>query len=270
MGLVSNLNFDFSKIEDIFFKRPVSHLAKPKIGLLLGRHASLTDCNAAFEVLMAMGYSPLIVADSSHKLTGIPAEIFLVSTNKMHYSNSDEAISALEGCSMIIALCGREINSALELLLSKLAVEYRGFLVADSTTLDKHSWKAQPVMYFSAIKSILSQLKKRIEQSSGLNLKADYIREFSSQTGSIIMSVDESQALVADSSISADVMVINAGHKINKTAFAVLVATLLAESFGSYKLGFINYVMAGAYLYTESYEKEDRASGLKKFLEKQF
>jgi hypothetical protein len=270
LDFITNSNKDSDAVlKKVLFDRPVSSLARPQIAMLVGKYCDLRNINTIYEILIAIGFMPIIIADNDFKLTGLPADIFMMSKDKKSYANSDEIIMTINNCSTVLVLTGGEINSCLDILLSKLALSYKGVLASDNIAMFGQPWATDHKIVYGPTKKLIESLGYKLSKETGLKLKAEYLGNIAELTGALVVAVDDRQALVVDPNQKDSVGVINCADNIKLSDFSAIAVGLIAEKISGAISNPVDYVLAAGNLYRNYYSKEG-AKGLKLFLNSQF
>lgn len=258
-----------SVLKKVLFDRPVSFLARPQMAMIVGKYSDLKSVNIIYEILIAIGFKPTIIADNEFKQTGLPAEIFMVSSDKKSYSNSDEIIMTINNCGSVLVLTGGEVNSALDLLLSRLAQNFKGLVASDNIALFGQPWVTQQKIAYGPTKKLIQSLGYKLSSETGLKLKAEYLRNIAELTAALLIAIDDKQALVIDANQESSVGVINSSEKIKLPDFSAIAVGLIAEKTPGSISKPTDYVLAAGNLYRNYYSKAG-VEGLRSFLNSQF
>lgn len=263
-------SLEIIKLQDkILFDRPVSDLARPNIALVAGRNSNLKDLSSMYEILLAIGFRPVLIVDSKLKNFGFSADIVMNSKNNGPYSNSDEIISSLLSFNTIVVIAGKEINSSLDLIMSHIARLFRGTLAVDNTKLLDHAWLTANKIAFGSTKQLLQNNIGLKTKTQGLNLKAEYLLEVSKKYSATLQAIDGQQSVIADHRLSNSVGVINCSVQINPYELASMSIGLMAERISGTVLNPIEYFLVAGHIFRTTFQKGGLAN-LKKFLSSQF
>lgn len=257
-----------SVIEKILFDRPVSSLARPNIAIIVSKYAELKIIFNIFEIFRTMGFIPILIADHDFKATGLPADVFMQSKDKRTYLNTDEIIHTVEGCGGVLVVTGGEVNSALELLLSRLASTYKGLIATDNITLFGNNWVSTNKFVFGGTKKLIKSLGYNLSDNDGLKLKAEYLSKISALTDSLILAVDGNQALAVSSKSMNSAVVVNCTGQIQPYEISAIAIALITEKTTSNN-SLLDYVLTASHIYREYY-LQTGLEGMKIFLNSQF
>ena len=258
-----------SVVERVLFDRPVSNLGKTNIAILVGRHARISTISLYYSIFVAMGLRPVIIADIEFKNSAVPADLFMISKDKKSYLNADEALESLLGCGTVLVLTGGEINSALGLLLSRLALIYKGTVVSENLATFEYSWKTASKIAFGTTRKLIQGLGHKTSSQQGLKLKAEYLWQVAEKTDALVMALDSNQAIALDGRDKNSIAVVNSTDNINIEDFSAIAIGLLSEKQSDKIVNPLDYFITAGNLYRKYYSKGGVA-GLKTFLSSQF
>ncbi len=264
---------DSSEYSAIFYNRPVNKLNKSSIGIIAGKHVQLNSISAIYSIVMAMGHSPVLMVDSHHQPSAVPAELFLKSSNKLSYQNTDEAIELLGNCEIVFLIVGSELSSAMEIFVGRLLESYQGLIVTDYPKLLLGDDIDTPLrLCFANTKSLLAVSKQSYPKAlSGLNLKTQLLTNSSQLLGSGVVCVEDNQAIVIDSRGSHRACVINSSRHINRFELVAIIVGLMADKKPIMASNWLEYAQAGGFLYREVYSSDGGGpEALKKYLDSKF
>lgn len=260
--IIKKLQSSDKEIEDVFFNRPVSNKFASSIGLVISNTVAISEVNKVYSALISLGHYPIIVADKKVSKYNIPIDVALVSKDKIRYQNADEAIGTLSNCKQIIILAGRELNAAMELLVSKFFQDFMGVVITDYPKLFEKS-------AFQGDKMILTNdLLIKEKKDIGLNHLYNSLLEYSKKTSSAIIYYGTKQILGVDRLIEDKACIINCTDKVDINYFVGILAGLLIDRAEPLDQGWLKYCQAAGYLY-RIYQKEG-PSGVTNFLNNKF
>lgn len=270
VGYKHDDSLEITKLQDkVLYERPVSNLARPNIALIAGRHAKIKDLSAMYEILLSIGFYPTLIADSTLDNLALPAELIMRSKNNGPYENTDEIIETVLSFNTVIILCGGEINSSMDLLVSHLARQFKKTVAADNIKLFEQDWLAPIKIAFANSKSFLGGSPIINSKAKGLNLKAKYLLDASKKNQAILQASDGQQSVIADYKNPNSVGVINCQGTINPYELAALSIGLMAEKPSHAISKPMEYFLVAGHLYRTIYQK-DGLEGLRQFLRSQF
>ncbi len=112
-------SIDYQKI---LFERPIRKINTRKIGLVLGRNASLSKVNELYDIVLDFKHDIVLVCEPELRVNQLPADVFLESNTKKDivYTNTDTAIQAIDNCNFSIVGIGFDKNSKMQLFIEKL------------------------------------------------------------------------------------------------------------------------------------------------------
>lgn len=275
MQLVIDSAVPFKQLQSVFFDRPINPIRRQSIAILAGRQTSLFEIEKVFEIIRAMNHHPIIIADKSLKNMGLPAELYLeVEKSQTQYRNSEEAISLISDCQMLIAGIGLELNSSMQLLLTRILDCYQGTTVLTESTLslaeiqDKLNPRA---LVFASTKGLLKNSNRlsRFSDQTGLSKKIEIISKLYSTRQTEIICVENHQIIGIDLSNQVSA-IINSEHHFDLSSFLAIFTNLLSDRQSPLSDGWLDYFFAAGYLYKEVYSNKNNPLDLKDFLNSQF
>jgi hypothetical protein len=269
-------------IKKVLFERPISRLQARKIGLLAGRHAQLKKINDVHNIVSILNHHISIIAESELRAANVPAEIFLETTNKqlLLYSNSDEAISKLDGCNYCVIGMDIEISSRLQLFLEKLINSRTApiFFTDESINLFKISpdlvLNRQNDTYVCSTKK-LTELANFLSISIDFNPKAgifnkiELIRRLAEYLRANIICIESYQILGCSYTSKEKIIVVNLKNNNNKNVeyFYIPILACLLSDVPNPDKDIVDRMLTAGYLLRNSiYNDENVTSGLKKVL----
>lgn len=255
--------------EKILFDRPVSNLARPNIAVIAGRNAQLKEVSSFYEILLTIGFQPVLIADAKLQNLGFPADMLMYSKNNGPYINSDEIINSLLDFNTIVVITGGEVNSSLELIISHMAGQFRGTVVVDNIKLLNQDWLTSSKIVFGTTKHLLQSYDGSKLKTQGLNLKAEYLQSVSEKYHATLQAIDGQQCIVADHSRQDSVGVINCPNLISPYDLASLSVGLIAEKPSGSIANQMEFFLVAGHIFRTVLQKGGLDS-LKKFLSSQF
>lgn len=274
MNILSDIDVDSSKYQSVFFERPVSGLRKRNIAILAGRNSSLFEVQQAYMIINAMNHNPVLIADDHLRDVGLPADIYLSTKNKMHYDNSEEALSIISDCHALIAGVGLELNSSMQLLLERVLGSYQRLVVLTESTFKfpgLEKMLGRNVILAGSTKKLLSfgQKYRLHAGTTGLLLKAELLSRQSAKLDVNVLCIEDHQILAVLSTDTVAV-VINSIDRIDSSGFLSILISLLSDRSAPLENGWNKYVFAAGDLYKNHFQKQKNPQLLKDFLQSQF
>lgn len=221
-----------------------------------------------------MNHNPVLIADDHLRDVGLPADIYLSTKNKMHYDNSEEALSIISDCYALIAGVGLELNSSMQLLLERVLGSYHGLVVLTESTFKfpgLEKMLGRNVILAGSTKKLLSfgQKYRLHGGTTGLLLKAELLSRQSAKLDVNVLCIEDHQIL-AVLSTDSEAVVINSIDRIDSSAFLSILISLLSDRSAPLENGWNKYVLAAGDLYKNHFQKQKNPQLLKDFLQSQF
>lgn len=258
--------------ESIFFNRPIGPLHRKNIGILVGKHTQLHQVEQAYSTVLALSHYPVIIAEDSLKEFNIPAEVFLDSKDKLHFDNTDEALSRLQDCHMIIAGIGLELTAAMQLFLERVLQTYHKPIILTESVFTFPTltdYLGENTMLFGSTKGLLKLANLRTGTESGLARKIELLQTLNHATLTQLVCVEAHQVLGLGSYNADKISIVNCKQVLSKEAFLPLFAGLLADRAEPCAEGWLEYLLASGHLYEKCVSSKDYLKNLKAYLEKE-
>lgn len=274
MRLILENKVEKSRLESIFFNRPVGPLHKRNIGILAGRHVGLFDIERAYAIIHAMNHHPILLADSHLRSLDLPVDLYLKQDKHGQlYENTDKVTAAVEDCHVLLVGIGLELNSSMQLLLEKILNTYHGTVVLTDTALTLPSIKkmiGRSTMVFASIKNLLKQDRAHKNNvPNGVLKKIDAISSGFAESQASIVCTETSQVVALDFHQGL-AGIINPKRSIDIVPFLATLICLIADRSEPLAPGWLDYLFASSYLYRNTLEVKKNPQSIKDFLNSQF
>lgn len=257
MNILTEKDFTKAQLESIFFDRPVSPLRRHSVAILVGRHSSLYEIERLYEIVRAMNYYPVLIADSQLKPLNIPAEIYLTTDKKKYlYQNTAEAMAIIASCHSVIAGVGLELNSAMQVFLDKILRSFTGIKILTRSSLTLPNIRElidhRTLMIASSDELIGTSGLSKLPKTAGLLQKINTLYSIYSESQPLVVCIDASQAIGFDF-LENRVGVVNIDTKIDPVVFMVLLSCLVMDPGQLSSSRRLDYLFATGYLYKNIY-----------------
>ncbi len=260
------------RYNDIFFNRPVGPLHRRNIGILAGKHTSLHDIERVYSTVLALNHYPIIIAEQQLKPLGMPADVFLVTRDKLRYENTDEALARLAECHIIVAGLGLELGAAMQLFMERVLQTFQTQTILTESVLSfptLEKYLSSNRMLYASTKALLKLGNVATKSNTtGLNRKFELLDNITSKLSANIVCIEKHQLLALDVGVPGKVGIVNSTDPIESTALLAILVGILADRPLPFETGWLNYALAAGYLYKEVYNLSSNPSeALKTFFD---